>query len=1484
MFLDVTFRRFTTKHGGVIYKSSAPDRKIITYTPPPGGEALKEGVAYRVVILTDTDPDNPMEGQLIAELVPDDIHDFDVFEWGREALRRRDTAKLERATQEEEGERVAKLLQACVDHRAFYDPPYIDPSDEYYGAGHERENREAEYIVELRRRLRDNGAQALEHVIAYAQSGAVDVDRLTTCIRMVPYMATPALAGRIMNLFSLDTVMARPASSEVFRTIFTRIGSAHDADAILELFHAYKLKVGEYGDRYRTHAIATDFVRLFRALRVRASDQQEIAKIDHHISYLNKAARSPYGGTEITPLDFAGIQAGDAESFLHPGVQASMIEFIGGWRYFSGREHQHSAMLASMKRVMNALERYTETERLPSLMRFAYWELTLSACRGDSHENRREVLSIIPQLERMSGVRMEYTDFSMQIQDMYYSLLSDESFDPPALQFALNVKHLTGVRYEIAPELLQSAYMKLALDITERSRKGIHLLQEITGIEPNFEAIEPAIQQQYEDIILQAEGLTYQYHYGRQLQLDAAVRLLEATAIRPRIEASKMHARYKTWLRSPNLRMTDVIRLAAELTGIEPDFSLYKDAIHERYSRLREGIRKEIPNTPQDLIALRDVSGIESDFSEKQVVELIISLCRFSSMPNPIDVVRRVTSIRPDFTKHSGEMQHAYIALIRGMRTLGFYPTLERLKAFHNVVSAGFASTDAEFETLATELFDRARGDGHIAGLLEVDQYVPSPELMTCIVGKIIAYELPGTKSNLLASAFGKLKLLGSRARIDSLGSAVLKSAYSDPGQAVAILKNLNDDTLSREYPDEMSLIRSAIQHDPFFGALSRIANIQGFAQNVANDPWTSEFIPLLKELTSSGVVRVENKDDMAMLVSFVELVGMRNTPALFRFYADCQRHRNLDSLSGESLEECSEFGIEARRKSGGWRFKDSLELFNAVYKSLGTMQSTMLKDEIPGGIESSLGEELFSRLKGTTQFERGDSVSDILDAYRKTVRLRPALAKLPIGFQEASMDIPLARQAREKSKDQSEALSAFLVSQEVVDVYEPLAEAWGDAGLFSVLDLLDSAHHRLLDEENTLRSLLASAPEEIEIAIRDEGDLKKKQELIRKSKALQNPRGRIGIERQAGALKEMSKNIQTILDVLYESEQGEPDIVAALESMAELDGPISLAKDIRALSAVHALQTMESTNWGDVVATLALWRDDEPTAERIYGVHALSKDYIEEHYLHHFQDPDHTEHTPFSPALLEKLNQVWLQKLDPRTGYLPITALKRKLDDILGVGTSQPVKSVSVSLVPVSGLLHIFSGDLGDSCHTSRHREIAEGEYPNLRTWVYASNRGKDNEELRGSVLAIMAKSKESKVPVLVVRANNPTENFIRTLDADAFVLSSLKEAIATARRMRAERMRAGGSVTLWDSHAVVAIPMDMRGMASTNRQPINDVYRARFKHCRPMGLVRTNETTFNSYMVHDKRGDTPAVVIWEMDADGNETWHGDWTLQKTT
>ncbi|MBI3334905.1 MAG: hypothetical protein HY001_00195 [Candidatus Portnoybacteria bacterium] len=273
-----------------------------------------------------------------------------------------------------------------------------------------------------------------------------------------------------------------------------------------------------------------------------------------------------------------------------------------------------------------------------------------------------------------------------------------------------------------------------------------------------------------------------------------------------------------------------------------------------------------------------------------------------------------------------------------------------------------------------------------------------------------------------------------------------------------------------------------------------------------------------------------------------------------------------------------------------------------------------------------------------------------------------------------------------------------------------------------------------------------------------------------------------------------------------------------------------------------------------------------------------FARQYVYEHYLHESQDPTHTNHAPFSINLLRELKAVWQQQADSH-GLLPIERTYKNLRAIVkpGEGQESSADRLNVAMVPVAGLFRIFSGDIGDACYTSRHLELARGEYPKLKAWIYVTNKEKSNETLRGSVLTIET-HRDDGVPALLVRANNPRENFIQSVNGDTFTIQSLRQAIEVAKSARQERIANNAELSPLERRQCVVVPLDRATQSSTNRKPVAEGYKKHFGNEPRIGLVDEPETNFNVYKVWKKDSTHACVVIWEMDEEGNELWHGGW------
>ncbi len=139
----------------------------------------------------------------------------------------------------------------------------------------------------------------------------------------------------------------------------------------------------------------------------------------------------------------------------------------------------------------------------------------------------------------------------------------------------------------------------------------------------------------------------------------------------------------------------------------------------------------------------------------------------------------------------------------------------------------------------------------------------------------------------------------------------------------------------------------------------------------------------------------------------------------------------------------------------------------------------------------------------------------------------------------------------------------------------------------------------------------------------------------------------------------------------------------------------------------------------------------------------------------------------------------------------------------------------------------------------------------------IFVENRGTPKETMRGSCLLIEAQTDNGQ-SILLVRGNNPRQNFIRQFDAWTFV----KQTLLSLEAIRKER----GAIAL-------GIPWDKAGMSSSNREEISDTYHKIVRWLKnrkrgiAVGLKPSPETEFNGYNNWDPARGRPVVLLYEDD-----------------
>lgn len=609
-------------------------------------------------------------------------------------------------------------------------------------------------------------------------------------------------------------------------------------------------------------------------------------------------------------------------------------------------------------------------------------------------------------------------------------------------------------------------------------------------------------------------------------------------------------------------------------------------------------------------------------------------------------------------------------------------------------------------------------------------------------------------------------------------------------------------------------------EHIPWAPSLRQLENVQARSENENNDPWKKEIEPLVSRAFRDHILSPLSARDGEVLVSFVQDFGAINAPRMLRTFTSLKKTPDQKGIPEEIRMDLRSFLGEKRLA----KLKTPEAVLNELRKARREMTGALLQDKIPSGLESAVGQELLASLKGSTRFERGESVKDLMDLWAETVLKTPELASLPEGYEEETFFVK-RRIRRTEGGDVSfdRQRDAIVNNAEIQLRMESLQEAlrMGSSSPEDQLrhyqtEQLASLQLQIAKTKNRIASLPEKAQAESEKNLRS---LEERHRVVE---------GLLETAEEPGASREKTpaQEAQIIMEKLMRVQSKDVSHQDILRSLS--------ARHMREIAPAGFRQLME-----------ALSNSQGPVQPQdVLGMRDLLVDYIDEHYLHQKQDDHQTGHPPFSPELRKALVTAW--QLADRKNENPILKGAQRLKALDSGGASD--EELPISLIPHQGPLRIFSGDLGDACTTSKHEALARGEFPNIHSMTFVAGRNTPQERMAGSVLFIETESEDGQ-STLVVRANNPQENFIQSLDGDALTAKTLEAAINTAKRRGLRR---------------VVVPLDGASASSSNRSEVAAYYQKNFRSAPKVGLSYSPETNFNGYDVWNAAGNHPVVEIW--------------------
>lgn len=625
----------------------------------------------------------------------------------------------------------------------------------------------------------------------------------------------------------------------------------------------------------------------------------------------------------------------------------------------------------------------------------------------------------------------------------------------------------------------------------------------------------------------------------------------------------------------------------------------------------------------------------------------------------------------------------------------------------------------------------------------------------------------------------------------------------------------------------------------PWERAYNDLLKLQGRSERVEYDAWRTDLDPLVATAAEQGFLSPDKVEDGAILVSFVKEYGMYNIPTILKWHTAMERVADVKDLPEEIKRD-----IESSLKIDLDKIPNKGSLVAEIREFRQRIQSELLQDHTPQEIlYTQAGRELFLSLLGSTQWTRYDDPVELIRVWQDNPAKNPELAEMPEGYRETSFAVPLAMR-RQLTGTEEEKLqkreSELLDNEELQKSLGRLQESYEFAADMENLPLWWQKQRQTMlglmqAEMEVIRGRMGQAPNDK--ARQGMGkQMEKWQKLMNAFAETEAPdiSGMDNTDAEAALVGFM----ESLVGAAYASS---PDADKKPEELLRVIGFNELLRNI---SALHSTKVMGVGRTGVVANAI------RATKER-RGADALNEwrnhltDYIGEHYLHSdIANHDITGHEPFSPKLLKELQTLWgtANGLDKNL----IVQKQKELELMREQGAEKSTKTMEVSMIPVRGVLKVFSGDVGNACYTSKHQELAEGKYPEITPYVFVTGRGTKDERIRGSVLMIETKSEEGE-PVLLVRANNPQENLLQQLDAESLIEGILQEARQLADRRGIK---------------TVVVPRDGASQSSSNRPQVAEYYQ-QYATGKRIGLKRADENQFNGYDNADADGPHAVVSI---------------------
>lgn len=588
----------------------------------------------------------------------------------------------------------------------------------------------------------------------------------------------------------------------------------------------------------------------------------------------------------------------------------------------------------------------------------------------------------------------------------------------------------------------------------------------------------------------------------------------------------------------------------------------------------------------------------------------------------------------------------------------------------------------------------------------------------------------------------------------------------------------------------------------PWKTDIEKILNIQKRSRRAEYDPWINQITPLTKMLLVNKVLSLNDKKDGQILFEYIKKVGPKNLPNYFKLFKSIQSVKSVNELDVEIKEDLkNSFNIDANEICKN----DSTNLnliINEMEKYRISFQTDLInesKDLAERILESQYNKESFDSIIGSVS-------NSTIAEFKKRSNDNPNLFILPEGYEKINIQIGEYEEKDSVSLiENEEKIKTLLKNQDLINYHDKVHET------ISIFKKEGVLFENEQDFNLSVNSVFNSELRLIDEKLKSIKDNPKIVENLNKRKEI--------LQKQADDFSFFAKT------------KKDTKLINKMENYFNLiPDDFNIKQRILLDLSFKDMSKKIPEQFEKFMNPNLISKD--PSVDSVNIFSEFIRSHVKEHYLNN-KHGEHQKIETENKDLIKYLEKIWGAK-DFEKSILAIT--ENKIAE-LEKGDVKKMKK-NVSLLPSKGMQRIVTGYLGGACTRRQDEKFAKGEFKNLVSYSIILDKDTNKQKFGGSFLFIETKT-STKESILVVRANNPAQALVNSIDTDELIEKILIEAKAVAKRRNIP-------------YVAVAIK---NGVAS-NRTFVVDYYEKKYKtnDSNTISLENNELTNFNGYNFYSK------------------------------